>query len=70
VSFVDKIIFGKLNYNVKVSESIGNKEFYENCAHLVIDFCKKNKIDYHIKYGTQERDNKKLKLYLLQKEAY
>jgi len=62
ISFVDKIIFGKLNYNVKVSESLGNKEFYENCANLVIDFCKKYKIEHHIKYGTQERDNKKTEI--------
>lgn len=62
VSFVDKIIFGKLNYNVKVSESLGNKEFYENRANLVIAFCKKNKIEYHIKYGTQEKYNKKTEI--------
>lgn len=62
ISFVDKIIFGKLNYNVKVSESLGNKEFYENCANLVIDFCKKYRIEYHIKYGTQGRDNKKTEI--------
>ncbi len=62
ISFVDKIIFGKLNYNVKVSESLGNKEFYENCANLVIDFCKRNKINYHIKYGTQEKDNRKTEI--------
>lgn len=62
VSFVDKIVFGKLNYNVKVRESEGNKEFYENCAHFVVDFCKKYKIDYHIKYGTQEKDNRKTEI--------
>lgn len=59
ISFVDKIIFGKLNYNVKVSEAQGRREFYEDCANLVIDFCIKNKIDYHIKYGTQGKDNTK-----------
>ena len=24
----------------------------------MIDFCEKNNIDYHIKYGTQKKDNK------------
>lgn len=59
ISFVDKIIFGKLNYNVAVSKFGWNKEFYENCANLVKYFCSKNKIEHHIKYGTQEKDNKK-----------
>lgn len=58
ISFVDKIIFGKLNYNVKVSEFDSNTEFYEQSALKVINFCKKNKIDYHIKYGTQNNYNK------------
>jgi len=52
VKFVDKIIFGKLNYNVKTSEFKDNQLFYENCARTVIDFCNTNDIDYYIKYGT------------------
>lgn len=59
IKFVDKIIFGKLNYNVKVTKFQNNKNFYNNCANIVIDFCKKNNIEYHIKYGTKEKDNKK-----------
>jgi three-Cys-motif partner protein len=35
-----------------------NADFYENCAIQVIDFCKKHKIKYHIKYGTREQDDK------------
>lgn len=62
ISFVDKIIFGKLNYNVAVSKFGSNKDFYENCANLVKSFCSKNKIDYHIKYGTQEKFNKKTEI--------
>ncbi len=58
VKFVDKIIFGKLNYNVKVTEFQDNKNFYDQCAKTVVSFCKKNKIDYHIKYGTAQKDNK------------
>jgi DNA repair photolyase len=60
ISFVDKIIFGKMNYNVHAT-GWGNKIFYEKCAEKVINFCKKRGIEYHIKFGTQEKDNKKTK---------
>jgi len=53
INFVDKIVFGKLNYNVRISEFENNKGFYDKCAKEVIDFCRKNNIEYHIKYGTQ-----------------
>jgi len=52
VSFVDRIIFGRLNYNAKVSEFTNAKEFYNSLACSVIKFCKKNRIKYHIKQGT------------------
>lgn len=60
VSFVDKIIFGKLNYNVDASQSVfrASKEFYEEQANKVVDFCKARGIEYHIKFGTQKRDDK------------
>jgi len=54
VAFVDKIIFGRLNYNVKSSEFKYTREFYNNLAFSVIKFCKSNKIKYHIKAGTQK----------------
>jgi DNA repair photolyase len=54
VFFVDKIIFGRLNYSVKSSEFKYSKEFYNSLALSVIKFCKKNKIAYHIKQGTQK----------------
>lgn len=57
IKFVDKIVFGKLNYNVKVSEFQNNKEFYNECADTVISFCEKNEIGYHIKHGTQMIEN-------------
>ncbi|MEW6109237.1 MAG: hypothetical protein AB1632_08770 [Nitrospirota bacterium] len=53
VSFVDKIVFGRLNYNVKSSEFKFPKEFYNSLALTVIKFCRKNRIDCHIKQGTQ-----------------
>jgi len=61
LSFVDKIIFGKLNYNVDASRTVykQSREFYEQCAKEVVDFCKSKQIHYHIKYGTQKTDNEK-----------
>jgi len=58
IKFVDKIIFGKLNYNTKSSQFEDGASFYEQCAKKVIAFCKKNNIEYHIKFGTQETYNK------------
>ena len=57
ISFVDKIIFGKLNYNVQSSKFKNNESFYENCGQQVIDFCKTHKIEHHIKFGTQQQYN-------------
>ncbi|GAI06807.1 unnamed protein product, partial [marine sediment metagenome] len=61
ISFVDKIIFGKLNYRIESSQFISNKDkkFYEQHANKVISFCKKRGIGRHIKYGTLKKDNKK-----------
>ena len=64
VSFVDKIVFGKLNYNVDASHYADNKAFYEACAQLVKKFCAEKGIQYHIKYGTEERsDTKTVKIF-------
>ena len=52
VSFADKIIFGRLHYNKKVSEYKDYKKYYNDLAYKVIDFCEKNKIEYHIKNKT------------------
>lgn len=52
VSFVDRIIFGRLHYNKMVTQYKDYKEFYNNCAKIVIDFCEHKKIDYHIKEKT------------------
>lgn len=59
ISFVDKIIFGKLNYNVRSSQFKGSEKFYQDCANKVKGFCRSKGIECHIKYGTQEKDNKK-----------
>lgn len=55
ISFVDKIIFGRLNYNVKPSEFKYTREYYNSHSSTIIKFCKKNKIDCHIKQGTQNK---------------
>jgi DNA repair photolyase len=52
VSFCDKIIFGRLNYNKKVSEYKDYKIFFNDLAYKVIDFCIDTGKDYHIKTGT------------------
>ena len=52
ISFVDKIIFGKLNYNVKSSQFEWADEFYESHAEKIMSFCKKNKIGCYIKHNT------------------
>ncbi len=51
ISFVQKIIFGKLNYQ-RLTEWKGNNEFYKLVVQKVINFCTKNGIKYHIKHGT------------------
>lgn len=52
ISFVDKIIFGRLNYNKKVKNYDEYKDFYNEQAELVLNFCKKNNKQVYIKKGT------------------
>ena len=59
ISFVDKIIFGKLNYRRLTEHNTSyskiwknNNDFYKSMAERLINFCEKNKIKYHIKFGT------------------
>jgi len=59
ISFVKKIIFGKLNYrrlaNYNSNNSLkwkNNDDFYREIAEKVINFCDKRNIKYHIKIGT------------------
>lgn len=56
--FVDKIIFGRMNYNAKVTAYTEHKRFYNEQAEKVIDFCQRNEIDYHIKIGTITENDK------------
>lgn len=52
LSFVDKIIFGRLNYNAKVSLYKDYKTFFNDMANLVINYSKLNNKQFHIKEGT------------------
>ena len=52
ISFCDKIIFGRLNYNKKVSEYKDYKAYFNELAEQVIKYCKTNGKQYHIKDGT------------------
>lgn len=52
VSFVDRIIFGRMNYSKEVTAYTGYKQFYNECAAEVIQFCLQHNISYHIKDGT------------------
>jgi DNA repair photolyase len=52
VSFTDKIIFGRTNYNKEISSYRDHKQFFHEQAELVVEFCKERGIAYHIKNGT------------------
>lgn len=52
ISFVDKIIFGRMHYNKEVTAYKLRNQFFNQCANVVIEFCTQHKIDYHIKDGT------------------
>ena len=52
VNFVDKIIFGRLNYNKLVTQYKNFQQYYNILTETLITFCEKNNIKYHIKSGT------------------
>ena len=52
IGFVDKIIFGRMHYNKKVTAYKDHEAFFNTCAMQVIEFCKAHNIAYHIKKGT------------------
>lgn len=52
IGFVDKIVFGRTNYCKTVSQYKDCKIFYNETSRKVIDFCKRNNIEYHIKNKT------------------
>lgn len=52
VSFVDQIIFGRVNHNIKVTDYIQNNLFFNGRTTEVKAFCNERDISYHIKDGT------------------
>ena len=52
VSFVDRIIFGRTNYNKAVSAYPDVKRWYDDRAREVTAFCDQHGISCHIKKGT------------------
>ena len=52
VSFVDRIIFGRMNYNTEVTAYTQHKQFFNDRAADVVAFCNEHSISYHIKDGT------------------
>lgn len=52
VSFVDRIVFGRANYNKEASAYPHVREWYNSCVEEVLAFCDANGIDVHIKKGT------------------
>lgn len=74
VSFVDKIVFGKWNYNARIGGFEENKKFYNDCAYKVIKFCQERGIKWHIKNGTvdmgyHEKEDRKYRKTLLQRNS-
>lgn len=55
ISFVDKIIFGRLNYNKLVTQYKGYQEFYNQLSERTIEYCISTNKEYHIKDGTYQK---------------
>lgn len=52
ISFVDKIIFGRMNYNKESTNYQNKKKFYEEQVKILINYCQENQIEYYIKSKT------------------
>lgn len=52
VSFVDRIIFGRMNYSTEVTAYKEHKRFFNECVAKVVQFCTERNINFHIKDGT------------------
>ncbi|MCP4154267.1 MAG: radical SAM protein [bacterium] len=57
VSFVNKIVFGRMNYNKQISEFGDYQTFYNEATETVTEFCMKNNIELHIKEKTLKKPN-------------
>ncbi|MDR3257966.1 MAG: radical SAM protein [Mycoplasmataceae bacterium] len=52
VSFTNRIIFGRTNYNKEITAFAEHQTFYNKQAEAVVKFCDEHGISYHIKKGT------------------
>jgi DNA repair photolyase len=52
VSFVDRIVFGRLHYNGAVTQYSGYQQFFNDESAKVVEFCTEKGIGYHIKTKT------------------
>ena len=52
VDFVDRIIFGRMNYSKEVTAYKDHRVFFNKCAEKTLKFCEDHGISYHIKDGT------------------
>lgn len=57
ISFVDKIIFGRMNYNPEVAKFPSYREFFNEMSRTVIEFCDDRGISYLIKKGTRTEED-------------
>lgn len=55
ISFVDRIIFGRMHYNKNVTAYKGYQAYYDELVQQVISFCEEHHKEYHIKSGTQSK---------------
>ncbi len=62
VSFVDKIVFGKWNYNSNTSDFSNYKSYYNELTYKVIKFCLERNIEYHIKEHTVDLQENNFKV--------
>ncbi len=54
ISFVDKIIFGRMNYNKLISEYKGYQQYFNELSERVREFCLSRNKEFHIKEGTEK----------------
>jgi DNA repair photolyase len=62
ISFVNKIVFGRWNYNSLTSDFGSYKSFYNFTSEIVNKYCRQNGIECHIKDGTMSTIKKVGKL--------
>lgn len=65
IQFVDKIIFGRINYNIESGYFKDDINFYKKTASIVKEFCNSRGIILHIKEGTPLHEKLETKFFRL-----